>query len=712
MMLLKLRRRLFIFQIFLLLIGACAVAYGALRTFERDLEPDMTRKGDLIARSLAAQIERAVDAGIAFERLHGVEDLLASIRSANSEIVFICVINNERTQAFYDGKPAKGNVVPSMDSLIPTRIQSDGAAIHHQAVRWNEYLVVPKSISVGGKPVGWVLVGIDATYIQQKISDIFYDILVVVAVSLLLTFELLLLLMASASAPTLALQALFTRGSFGELSAQAGAQRWPHEVHRLAIGMKTVVDGLHGKYHHLAASIHRNAADAAARSGLSRAAAALDALERGSEGSGGGTVGQQALVRVRMPLFIFFLAEELSRPFFPIYVRSLYQPIEGISPEIAASLPIMLFMLVVAFSQPLAGPWTARLGARRLMTMGAIVGAIGLLLTAFADSFWQLLAWRFVTAAGYGVVFVAGQSHVVNNTNASNRAWGLAMFVGSVLAASICGPAVGGILADRIGYRWTFVVGANIALLAAFLAWRLLWSPPDGVVASFRPLRLRDVGTVLRNSRFLALVGLGAMPAKIILTGFLYYLAPMYLAELGNSQSAAGRIMMLYGLMMVLMTPLSARVVDRVGRPLLFVILGGVLSGAGLSGILFANSTALILIAIVVLGIAQAVSITPQLALVPVACPEECRTMGQVTVIGFFRLFERIGSALGPILAAFLLHRFGYAPTIATIGCGVGIACLLLGAVWSLCTRLERIRADAHRQIEKSGHVAPSAGSA
>ena len=51
------------------------------------------------------------------------------------------------------------------------------------------------------------------------------------------------------------------------------------------------------------------------------------------------------------------------------------------------------------------------------------------------------------------------------------------------------------------------------------------------------------------------------MPAKIILTGFLYYLAPMYLAHLGNSQSATGRIMMLYGLMMVLMTPLAARTV-------------------------------------------------------------------------------------------------------------------------------------------------------
>ena len=56
--------------------------------------------------------------------------------------------------------------------------------------------------------------------------------------------------------------------------------------------------------------------------------------------------------------------------------------------------------------------------------------------------------------------------------------------------------------------------------------------------------------------------------------------------------------------------------------------------------------------------------------------------MGQVTVIGFFRLFERIGSALGPLLAAFLLRTFDYVSAIVAIGCGVGIGSILLGLAW------------------------------
>ena len=529
--------------------------------------------------------------------------------------------------------------------------------------------------------VAWLLVAVDSHYIQEKISEIFYDILVVLVVSLLLTFELLLLIMTTSSTPMLALQAVFAQVGVKDVSDQASVQHWPRPVQQLALVMRSIIRRLEEK--HLSLTRPPTRRPPAPHPGTSSRAAdtALDAL-RAKDTTMAMMAGQDALVRVRLPLFVFFLAEELSRPFFPIFVRGLHLSFEGLSPEVIVSLPMMLFMLVVAFTQPLGGPWVERFGARRLMLAGAIVGALGLALTATAENLVALLAWRLLTAVGYGAVFVAGQGHVVAHTHAGNRAWGLAMFVGSVLAASICGPAIGGILADRIGYRWTFAVGSSMAVLAAFLAWRLLRTAPESPVPQRRALRFRDVGVVLRNPRFLALIGLGAMPAKIILTGFLYYLAPLYLAHLGNSQSATGRIMMLYGLMMVLLTPIAARTADRFGRPLLFVVGGGLLSGIGLLGVLWSANTEMVLVGIVILGLAQAMSITPQLSLVPVACPDECKAMGQVTVIGFFRLFERIGSALGPLFAAFLLRTFDYVSAIVAIGCGVGLACILLALAW------------------------------
>lgn len=679
----RLQRRLFIFQIFLLLASCCAVAYGSLRTFEADLEPDMMRKSDVIARSLAGQFERALESGIAFQHFRGVEDLFASVRTSNPEIGFIAAIDAGATHAFVAGEAHAAQILGSLAPVLAGDVKSSQAVASPAALRWHQYLVAPRPIMQAEKPVAWLLVAVDSHYIHDKISEIFYDILVVLIVSLLLTFELLLLIMSTSLTPMLALQAVFAQVGSKDASDQAGVQHWPSSVQQLALVMRTIVRRLEARHRSLTHPAEANSAAAPADL-LQAADTALEAL-RSKHTTMAMMAGQDALVRVRLPLFVFFLAEELSRSFFPIFVRGLHLSYTGLSPEIVVSLPMMLFMLVVAFTQPLGGPWVERFGPRRVMLGGALIGAVGLALTATAGNLTALLAFRLLTAVGYGAVFVAGQGHVVAQTHAGNRAWGLAMFVGSVLAASICGPAIGGILADRIGYRWTFAVGSSMALLAAFLAWRLLRTAASASPApQRRPLRFRDVGVVLRNPRFLALIGLGAMPAKIILTGFLYYLAPLYLAHLGNSQSATGRIMMLYGLMMVLLTPIAARTADRVGRPLLFVVLGGLLSGVGLLGVVWSASTGMVLVGIVVLGVAQAMSITPQLSLVPVACPEECKAMGQVTVIGFFRLFERVGSALGPLFAAFLLRTFDYVAAIVAIGCGVGVACILLGLTWHL----------------------------
>jgi predicted MFS family arabinose efflux permease len=680
----QVRRRLFVFQVLLLLVGSCAVAYCALQVFERDVRPEMTRKGDLIAGSLARQFERALALGDTFERLRGVEELFGSMRAENSEIVFILAAGENGGRVFHDGKAERSVALNALEAVRDARAgapEPDRTAVS-EAVRWGGFLITSRPIVSEGHRVGRVLVGVDERYVQQQMSEMFYDSLVVLLVSLLVTFELLVLIMSRAAAPMVFLQQRLAHGGFDDGSRERGKRQLPRDAQSILKAMREIVARLNERQAALVEKIRVLPPWPEPRLALDECSKVLRSLGKARGDEDVRNTSQRTLVGVRMPLFVFFLAEELSRSFFPIYARGLYRQIDGLSPEIVISLPMMLFMLVVAVTQPLGGPWVERLGSRKMVMFGAVLGAVGLALTAFADSLWTLMIWRLIAAAGYGIVFAAGQSYVVANTDASNRAWGLAMFVGSVLAASICGPAIGGILADRVGYRMTFAVGAGLAILAALIAFKMLDAPHGRRGSAARALRLRDVMLVLRNPRFVSLVSLGAMPAKIILTGFLYYLAPLYLADLGNSPSATGQIMMLYGLMMVLFTPIAARLVDRIGHRLLFVSLGGLLSGAGVIAISALPSTAMMLSAIVVLGIAQAISITPQLALVPIACSKECAEIGQATVMGFFRLFERLGSALGPPIAAFLLLQFGFVSSIVAIGCGVAAGCLLLPLFW------------------------------
>jgi len=681
----QVRRRLFTFQLVLLLVGSCAVAYGALKTFESDLRPEMTRKGDLIAVTLAKQFQHAIALGDTFDRIRGAEELFGSMRAENPEIVFILAADEERNRIFYDGEAARSTALEALDAtLVRARAPASDEVGDSEAVLWSSYLIVARPVMSNGKRLGRILVGVDEHYVQQQMSEILYDSLVVLVVSLLVTFELLVLIMSKAAAPIVSLQQHLSHHGDDDGSTKRATQGVPEDVRKVSTAIRLIVARLHERHAALTEKMRSLHPRSEVRTVVEQSSAVLRSLGRPRGDEDLRNAGQQKLVGIRMPLFAFFLAEELSRSFFPIYAGELYTPINGLSPEMFISLPMMLFMLVVAISQPLGGPWVERLGSRRLIMFGALVGAVGLALTALADSLWTLMIWRLITAAGYGAVFAAGQGYVVSNTDASNRAWGLAMFVGSVLAASICGPAIGGILADRIGYRMTFAVGAGLAVIAAVIAYKMLDEQNNRKASGARSLHLSDVILLLRNPRFVSLVSLGAMPAKIILTGFLYYLAPLYLADLGNSPSATGQIMMLYGLMMVLFTPVAAWLVDRIERRLLFVSFGGLLSGFGVMAISASPSTAMMLIGIILLGIAQAISITPQLALVPIACPKECSEIGQATVMGFFRLFERIGSALGPPIAAFLLLQFGFVSSIVVIGCGVAAGCVLLPLIWQV----------------------------
>src|SRR5213076_2127019 len=179
------------------------------------------------------------------------------------------------------------------------------------------------------------------------------------------------------------------------------------------------------------------------------------------------------LNRIRAPLFAFILAEELTRSYLPSYVNQLIVAIPGISPQVVIGLPIMLFMLIVAIGQPYLGTWSERVGRRKAMLVGAIVATIGFTGTALAYNLYDLLVWRSLCALGYAMVFVAAQGYVLDRTGQQNRAQGFALFIGAIMVATVCGPSIGGILADNIGFRLSFMVSAVIAVISLIAILRL-----------------------------------------------------------------------------------------------------------------------------------------------------------------------------------------------------------------------------------------------
>jgi MFS family permease len=123
---------------------------------------------------------------------------------------------------------------------------------------------------------------------------------------------------------------------------------------------------------------------------------------------------------------------------------------------------------------------------------------------------------------------------------------------------------------------------------------------------------------------------------------------------------------------MVLIVPLSATLSDSSLKRERYVSAGLVISG--LSGMLLLISDSFLMLfgVVFLLGLGQALSIAAQSALVAEHCQEEIRIYGHDAVYGVYRLLERLGNALGPLLASLLVVFWGYK------GAFVGISALVL----------------------------------
>nr|WP_308506838.1 MFS transporter [Pseudoduganella ginsengisoli] len=407
------------------------------------------------------------------------------------------------------------------------------------------------------------------------------------------------------------------------------------------------------------------------------------------------------VVLVRVLSFLFMFAEMLSRSFLPVYAASL--PAPGLDSGMRASLPITAFLLGVALTMPFAGAWSDRLGRRSSYIAGALTVMAGLAVTGLVPDYLALVVARAVTGAGYAVMFMACQGYVFDHTDSSNRGKGMALFVGAIMVAEICSPAVGGILADRVGYRMVFLLGAMVALGAAALAAVVLRAtqnperaaaPAGNSAAPLPGASFALVSRLARNRRFVALSFLSGMPAKFLYSGFLIFLVPVLLSTLGHSKSEIGRYTMLYGLSSLALAPVFAHLADRYNAYARLVAAGGVLTGLGLLPVYFGASGDFVMLGIAALGVGQSMSISAQLVLVARVTREEARDAGTGPIVGLFRLLERLGAAAGPLVTGMLVARYGAPQAMLALGAFALLSSLAFVLVFMAATRVDAANAE------------------
>ena len=536
-----------------------------------------------------------------------------------------------------------------------------------------------------GRTLGVLHVAVDQSFIQDRISEIRLDIGTVLLTSILIALEFLLFVVTvSLLGPVRMIGSLLddiAQRDFRHVILAKYREELGHIIERLT-GIVNNLNAAYTEVVNLAQKARASARSAATVAQIDEIVGRIRERCTFPTGDGVTSYRQPRIINIRMLTFLFMFAELLSRPFLPLYVRELVTPVPGIPEDILIGIPISAFMLMVALCMPIAGGWSDRVGRQKAYITGALLATLGLFGTGFAFTLWDLILWRALSGIGYATMFMACQGFTIDNTGEQDRAQGIASFVGAIMLAEICAPAIGGILADRVGYTLVFVFAAVVALSSGLLAMRIIHSRVPTLVHRNRRLRAADIGLLLHNSRFVILALFAGIPAKMLLTGYLFYLVPVYLTELGSSQSEIGRIAMVYGICAMALGPVFARLADRFRCHGLMVGLGGLVSGAGLLPVLLWPGVDSVLLGVATLGIGQAMGISPQLVLVSQICHELIKDRGHATILGIFRLIERTGAALGPLVVGFLSAVHGFAAAMAISGAAALSASLIFSVAF------------------------------
>lgn len=631
-------------QIALLLVAVLALGYTtvtlvSVQLGERLLFPEVKQSAEITAQSLARQVEGALELGVPLRELVGVEESFSERLEDSSAFAAIAL---EARDGGGDFRISSGRS-QDFETRATAPVLQDGSIVAR------------------------VMVTVDERFTQRMVRDLWINLGIILLITVLIGLELYSLIFGRRMAASLdGLESRLQALSQGDLrphppvpeedSAASGTPG--HYVARI----DAELGQLHRRHQEIRQRIRED----------SQLAVRLNRLAESFGLAARTDAGAERAQAIRPPLFLFMFAHEMTRPFLPAHVERLATGLTWISPEFAVSLTLGLFMAVVAGLQIPLSLMTARWGRRASFLAGATVAVIGYGLGALSPGFISFSLAFALVAVGFAMVFAASQGFIIDRTEGRSRTLGMTVMVGAIMVAALCGPPLGGLLSDRLGSITALWVIAALTFLSFWLC--LAGLPRDEVgqrKGEAPPRHKKAPGRwrrLLGAPVFMTLLVGSALPAKLVLSALCFYLVPVHLLSIGASEAEIGRLQMIYPVATVLLVPLFSRLASRGNRALPYVVGGQLLTGLASLIVLGGSHELAIALVLLVFGVAQAMLITPQASLVGQLVARNGDKLDEDAAYGLYRLIERSGSAIGPVLAGLLLVTAGFVPTVLALG--------------------------------------------
>lgn len=326
------------------------------------------------------------------------------------------------------------------------------------------------------------------------------------------------------------------------------------------------------------------------------------------------------------------------------------------------------------------GVLASHLGPRRVIAVGLVVAAVGMLLTGLARGFLDAALWRALTGIGSGAsnVPVMGLLASWFSTRRRGLAAGVAV-TGSSIALITASPAVPRVLAayGDSGWRTCWFIFGGVTLAVAAGAWFLLRNHPsemrlspvgggtgDSPRTRAEPLRL---SSVYRSSAVWRL-GLVYMCYGFAYIIYMTFFVKGLMTDGGYSQLRAGSLFMVMGWASLICGLLWGTISDMIGRRRALVIVY-LIHTASFGLFALWQSPPGFTVSAVLFGI-SAWSIP---AIMAASCGDVVGSRMAPAALGFITLFMGIGQAVAPSIAGAMADAAGTFRPALLLASGVAL---------------------------------------
>jgi signal transduction histidine kinase len=154
-----------------------ALTLTAARTFSTAYEDALHERSAAISHEVAAQFERILALGLRADEIVGFEDQCNHAVDSHRDVAFVAVVAADGRTLFQSaGEPVARRIGgPALEQAMARGVEAR-LALGGPAGYW----VMLKPVGVrGGSPVGAVLVGVDRSVVDRRLSELYWTVLLV-----------------------------------------------------------------------------------------------------------------------------------------------------------------------------------------------------------------------------------------------------------------------------------------------------------------------------------------------------------------------------------------------------------------------------------------------------------------------------------------------------------------------------------------------------